>query len=121
MVMGFRGVRTIAPVGAAARGAALVVLLLAGCSAPAQPRPKPGSSGAPPAAAPAASAPSGAASTVGAAPAPATGAGEQPRRGGELTFVVGAEPPSFDAHREATFAMIHPTAPHYSLLLKFDP
>lgn len=47
--------------------------------------------------------------------------GETPRRGGELTFVVSAEPPSFDGHRETTFAMIHPTAPHYSLLIKFDP
>ncbi|MDQ3810625.1 MAG: ABC transporter substrate-binding protein [Chloroflexota bacterium] len=35
--------------------------------------------------------------------------------------MVSAEPPSFDAHRETTFAMIHPTAPHYSLLIKVDP
>lgn len=57
------------------------------------------------------------------APAPAappTAAAEQPRAGGQLTFIVGAEPPSFDGHRETTFAMLHPTAPHYSLLLKFD-
>ena len=45
---------------------------------------------------------------------------EKPQPGGELTFAVGAEPPSFDGHRETTFAMIHPVAPHYSLLLKFD-
>src|SRR5574342_1046501 len=45
---------------------------------------------------------------------------ERPQPGGELTFAVGAEPPSFDGHRETTFAMIHPVAPHYSLLLKFD-
>ncbi|MBI4280440.1 MAG: ABC transporter substrate-binding protein [Armatimonadetes bacterium] len=44
-----------------------------------------------------------------------------PRRGGELPFVVAAEPPSFDGHRENTYAMIHVTAPHYSTLLKFDP
>jgi peptide/nickel transport system substrate-binding protein len=49
---------------------------------------------------------------------PATGT---PRSGGELSFVVSAEPPSFDAHRETTFAMLHPTAPHYSLLVKFNP
>jgi peptide/nickel transport system substrate-binding protein len=47
--------------------------------------------------------------------------GEQPQRGGELSFVVSAEPPSFDGHRETTFAMLHPTAPHYSLLIKFNP
>lgn len=46
---------------------------------------------------------------------------DQPRSGGELSFVVSAEPPSFDAHRETTFAMLHPTAPHYSLLVKFNP
>ncbi len=45
---------------------------------------------------------------------------EKPQPGGELTFAVAAEPPSFDGHRETTFAMIHPVAPHYSLLLKFD-
>jgi peptide/nickel transport system substrate-binding protein len=46
---------------------------------------------------------------------------DTPRRGGELTFVVSAEPPSYDGHKETTFAMIHPVSPHYSLLLKFDP
>jgi len=46
---------------------------------------------------------------------------EKTQPGGELTFAVAAEPPSFDGHRETTFAMIHPVAPHYSLLLKFDP
>ncbi len=45
---------------------------------------------------------------------------QQPKRGGTLTFVVSAEPPSFDAHREATFALIHPARPHYNLLVKFD-
>jgi ABC-type transport system substrate-binding protein len=53
------------------------------------------------------------------APKPATA--EVPRRGGELTMVVSAEPPSFDGHKETTFAVIHPVSPHYSLLLKFDP
>jgi len=48
-------------------------------------------------------------------------AAQQPRRGGILTFIVSAEPPSFDAHREATFALIHPARPHYNLLVKFDP
>jgi len=46
---------------------------------------------------------------------------EQPRSGGELVFVVAAEPPSFDAHREETFGMLHPGAPHYNTLLRVDP
>jgi peptide/nickel transport system substrate-binding protein len=48
-------------------------------------------------------------------------AGEAPRSGGELVFVIPAEPPSYDAHREETFALIHPAAPHYSTLLRVDP
>jgi peptide/nickel transport system substrate-binding protein len=48
-------------------------------------------------------------------------AGEAPRPGGELVFAVAETPPSFDGHRETTFAMIHPIAPHYSTLLRFDP
>ena len=50
------------------------------------------------------------------APAPAP-----PRAGGELTFVVPGEPPSYDAHREETFALMHPAAPHYNTLLRIDP
>jgi len=49
------------------------------------------------------------------------GAQDKPRSGGELLFVVAAEPPSFDGHKEETFAMLHPTAPHYSTLLRVDP
>ncbi|MCZ6478809.1 MAG: ABC transporter substrate-binding protein [candidate division NC10 bacterium] len=52
--------------------------------------------------------------------APAAMAAEQPRYGGSLDFAVPKDPPSFDGHRETTFALIHPVAPHYSLLLKFD-
>src|SRR5262245_56639865 len=44
-----------------------------------------------------------------------------PRHGGELLFVVPSEPPSYDAHREETFGLIHPTAPHYDTLLRVDP
>jgi peptide/nickel transport system substrate-binding protein len=44
-----------------------------------------------------------------------------PRSGGELVFIVAAEPPSFDGHREETFAMLHPIAPHYSTLMRTDP
>jgi peptide/nickel transport system substrate-binding protein len=51
-----------------------------------------------------------------------TGAAAQaPRPGGELVFVVAETPPSFDGHRETTFALLHPIAPHYSTLLRFDP
>jgi len=48
-------------------------------------------------------------------------AAEAPRSGGELVFAVGGTPPSYDGHRETTFAMLHPVAPHYSTLLRFDP
>src|SRR5262245_4797256 len=51
------------------------------------------------------------------APAAASAA----RAGGELVFVVPGEPPSYDAHREETFALIHPAAPHYNTLLRIDP
>ena len=44
---------------------------------------------------------------------------EQPRSGGELVFAVGGTPPSFDGHRETTFAMLHPVSPHFSTLLRF--
>jgi len=55
------------------------------------------------------------------APTTSLATGEKPTPGGTLTFVVNAEPPSFDGHRETTFALLHPIAPHYSLLYKFDP
>src|SRR3546814_20899311 len=45
----------------------------------------------------------------------------KPKKGGILKFVVPAEPPSYDGHRETTFALIHPIAPFYSLLIKPDP
>jgi peptide/nickel transport system substrate-binding protein len=54
-------------------------------------------------------------------PASPAAAQDKPRYGGELIFVVPAEPPSYDGHREGTFAMIHPTAPHYNTLLRVDP
>ena len=46
---------------------------------------------------------------------------ESPRPGGQLEIAVGGTPPSYDGHRETTFAMLHPIAPHYSTLLRFDP
>jgi len=44
-----------------------------------------------------------------------------PQKGGVLKYVVPAEPPSFDGHRETTFALIHPIAPFYSLLIRVKP
>src|SRR5438270_12634954 len=49
------------------------------------------------------------------------GAQDKPRSGGELVFVVPSEPPSYDAHQEETFGVIHPMAPLYSTLLRVDP
>ena len=46
---------------------------------------------------------------------------DKPRSGGELVFVVAAEPPGFDGHREETFAMLHPIGPHYNTLMRVDP
>jgi peptide/nickel transport system substrate-binding protein len=52
---------------------------------------------------------------------PAAGA-ESPKRGGTLTFMIPADaPPSFDGHREGTFAMLHATAPFYSTLIRINP
>lgn len=45
---------------------------------------------------------------------------EKPQHGGILTFAVAGDPPTYDAHRESTFTVIHPISPHYSLLLRFD-
>src|SRR2546428_711084 len=49
------------------------------------------------------------------------GAQDTPRFGGELIFAVPSEMPSYDAHRESTFGIVHPMAPHYSTLLRVDP
>ena len=46
---------------------------------------------------------------------------QAPRAGGELVFIVGSEMPSYDGHREETFGVTHPIAPHYSTLLRTDP
>ncbi|MBV9967570.1 MAG: hypothetical protein JO008_17965, partial [Alphaproteobacteria bacterium] len=47
---------------------------------------------------------------------------ETPKRGGTLTYLIPADaPPSFDAHRESTFATVHAGAPFYSLLIRVNP
>src|SRR5437660_4641940 len=44
-----------------------------------------------------------------------------PKRGGTLEFAVLVEPNDYDCHANISFAVLHPVAPHYSTLLKFDP
>ena len=45
-----------------------------------------------------------------------------PKRGGTLTYLIPADaPPSFDGHREQTFATVHATAPFYSVLIRVNP
>ena len=47
---------------------------------------------------------------------------ETPKNGGTLTYVIPADaPPSFDAHRETTFATIQSAAPFYSVLIRVNP
>src|SRR5262249_2113763 len=58
---------------------------------------------------------------VAAALATPAAAQDKPRYGGELVFAVPSEPPSYDGHREETFGVIHPLAPHYNTLLRTDP
>jgi len=47
---------------------------------------------------------------------------EGPKRGGTLAYTIPADaPPSFDGHREGTFATLHSAAPFYSLLIRINP
>jgi len=49
-------------------------------------------------------------------------AAETPKRGGILTFLIPADaPPSFDGHRENSFATVHSVAPFYSMLIRVNP
>ena len=49
-------------------------------------------------------------------------AAEKPKSGGILTYMIPADaPPSFDGHREATYATVHSAAPFYSVLIRVDP
>jgi peptide/nickel transport system substrate-binding protein len=53
---------------------------------------------------------------------PAVAGEEAPKRGGILTFTIPADaPPSFDGHRETTFATAHTGAPFYSVLIRINP
>ena len=52
-------------------------------------------------------------------PAPAE---DRPKYGGSLTYMIPADaPPSFDGHREETYATIHSAAPFYSVLIRANP
>src|SRR5262245_11142003 len=52
----------------------------------------------------------------------APAAAETPKRGGILTYMIPADaPPSFDGHRETTFATVHAAAPFYSVLIRVNP
>src|SRR5712692_2874344 len=47
---------------------------------------------------------------------------EAGKRGGTLTYTIPADaPPSFDGHREGTFATLHSVAPFYSVLVRVNP
>src|SRR5256885_6711261 len=48
------------------------------------------------------------------------GAEVAPKRGGVLEFASTVEPGNYDCHGNTSFAFLHPVAPHYSTLLKFD-
>jgi peptide/nickel transport system substrate-binding protein len=60
-----------------------------------------------------------------AAPAAAnepTATNEAPEYGGTLTYMIpAASPPSFDGHREGTYATVHTAAPFYSVLIRVNP
>src|SRR3954469_12947937 len=50
------------------------------------------------------------------------GAAETPKKGGTLTYLIPADaPPTFDGHRETTYATIHSVAPFYSVLIRINP
>ena len=50
-----------------------------------------------------------------------TATAEDVQRGGTLEFVVAGEAPSKDGHKETTYAIVHPYAPFYSLLIRVNP
>jgi peptide/nickel transport system substrate-binding protein len=51
----------------------------------------------------------------------AAAAAETPKRGGILTYMIAADGgPSLDGHRETTYAVLHATAPFYSVLIRVN-
>src|ERR1700736_4805938 len=52
---------------------------------------------------------------------PAARAADTPKRGGILTYMIPADGgPSLDGHRETTYAVLHATAPFYSVLIRVE-
>src|SRR6266853_2688369 len=60
---------------------------------------------------------------LGTAALPSVAAEEEAgKRGGIFTYTIPADaPPSFDGHREGTFATLHSVAPFYSVLVRVNP
>ena len=59
---------------------------------------------------------------VAGAPLLAATAADVPKRCGTLTYLIPADaPPSFDGHRETTYATAHSVAPFYSVLIRVNP
>src|SRR5579864_6617733 len=57
-----------------------------------------------------------------AAPVLPAAADDTPKRGGTLTYMIPADsPPSFDGHREETYATVHSVSPFYSVLIRINP
>src|ERR1700741_4356484 len=57
-----------------------------------------------------------------AAAVPAMAQDQGAKYGGTLTYMIPADaPPSFDGHREQTYATIHSAAPFYSVLVRINP
>src|SRR5499426_2056437 len=64
----------------------------------------------------------GLAAAIAVTPAGAENPKETPKRGGTLTYLIPADaPPSFDGHRETTYATVHAVAPFYSVLIRVNP
>ena len=50
------------------------------------------------------------------------GMAEAPKHGGVLSYMIPADAgPSLDGHRETTYAVVHATAPFYSVLIRVNP
>src|SRR5262249_18825329 len=53
---------------------------------------------------------------------PFAASAQAPKYGGTLTYMIPADaPPSFDGHRETTYATVHAVAPFYSVLIRANP
>ena len=46
---------------------------------------------------------------------------QAPKRGGIFNFAVTAEPPNYDCHQAQSYAFLHPLAPLFSYLVRYDP